>query len=283
MLLGGCSAVRIGYNQAPTLAWWWLDGYLDIDAAEAPRAKDALQQWFAWHRRTQLPDYADWLAATQQQVMQPVTPQQVCVAWVQLRSRLDAAVAHGVPLAAELLPLLKPQQLAHLEQRYRKSNLEFERDYLQPGDERLKSSVRRTVERAEMLYGRLDDRQRQLIAAGVAASPFDPVVWYAERRALQGETLQTLARLTAGGTARADPASNLAGLRALSERWLRPPEPYRGYQQRLLEYNCAFVAQLHNSTTTAQRQAAHERLEGWQQDLRALAAQRPAPLSEPAH
>ena len=78
MLLGGCSAVRIGYNQAPTLAWWWLDGYLDIDAAEAPRAKDALQQWFAWHRRTQLPDYADWLAATQQQVMQPVTPQQVC-------------------------------------------------------------------------------------------------------------------------------------------------------------------------------------------------------------
>ena len=44
LLLGGCSAVRIGYNQAPTLAWWWLDGYLDFDAAQAPQVKAALQQ-----------------------------------------------------------------------------------------------------------------------------------------------------------------------------------------------------------------------------------------------
>ena len=276
MLLGGCSAVRIGYNQAPTLAWWWLDGYLDIDAAEAPRAKDALQQWFAWHRRTQLPDYADWLAATQQQVMQPVTPQQVCVAWVQLRTRLDAAVAHGVPLAAELLPLLKPQQLAHLEQRYRKSNRDFEEDFLQQPDERLKASIERTIDRAEMLYGRLDERQRQLIAAGVVASPFDPAAWYAERQALQSETLQTLARLTAGGPGRADRESNVAGLQALSMRVQRaPPGAYRNYQQRLLDYNCAFIAQLHNSTTVAQRQAARAKLKGWEQDLRVLAAQKP--------
>ena len=283
LLLGGCSAVRVGYNQAPTLAWWWLDGYMDFDATQAPKVKDTLAQWFAWHRSTQLPDYADLLAAAQQQVMQPATPAQVCRWNDDLRVRLNAAFAQGVPLAADLLLLLKPAQLAQLERRYRKSNLEFEEDFLQQPDERQKAAIKRTVDRAEMLYGRLDDNQRRLIAAGVAASPFDPAAWYAERQALQSQTLQTLARLTAGGPARADRESNLAGLKALADRVLRaPPGPYRDYQQRLTDYNCEFIARLHNSTTPKQRLAARDRLHGWEEDLRVLAAQKPdaAPRSD---
>jgi hypothetical protein len=277
LALGGCSAVRIGYNQAPTLAAWWLDGYMDFDAEQSPKVKEALNQWFAWHRATQLPDYADLLAAAQVQVLQPATPQQVCRWSDDLRARMAAALAQGVPLAAELLPVLKPAQLAQLERKYRKSNQEFEEDFLQQQpDERLQASIKRTIDRVEMLYGRLDERQRQLIAAGVAASPFDAAVWYAERKAVQGETLQTLARLTAGGPARADRESNLAGLQARAARVQRTqPGPYRSYQQRLTEYNCAFIAQLHNSTTPAQRQTARGKLKGWEEDLRALAAQKP--------
>jgi len=283
-MLGGCSAVRIGYNQAPTLAWWWLDSYMDFDAEQTPRVKEALNQWFAWHRTTQLPDYANLLAAAQVQVLQPATPQQVCRWADELRVRLAAAFAQGVPMAADLLPGLKPEQLAHLEQRYRRSNRDFEEDYLQlDRDERQKAAVRRTIDRAEMLYGHLDERQRQLIAAGVAASPFDPAAWLAERQAVQADTLQTLSRLIAGGAARADRDSNLAGLQALAARVQRaPPSPYRSYQQRLTEYNCALVAQLHNSTTPAQRQAARGRLRAWEEDLRALAAQKAVPRGEAA-
>jgi hypothetical protein len=284
LLLGGCSAVRIGYNQAPTLAWWWLDGYMDFDAEQASKVKEALNQWFAWHRTTQLPDYANLLASAQVQVLQPVTPQQVCRWADDLRQRLSVAFAQGVPVAAEQLPTLRPEQLAHLERRYRKSNRDFEDDFLQQeADERLKAAVKRTVDRAEMLYGRLDERQRQLVAAGVAASPFDPAAWLAERQAVQNDTLQTLARLTAGGPARADRESNLAGLQALAARVQRaPPGPYRSYQQRLTEYNCVFVAQLHNSTSPAQRQTARSKLKGWEEDLRALAAQKPAARSDAA-
>ena len=284
LLLGGCSAVKLGYNQAPTLAWWWLDGYVDFSDEQSPQVKDAIGQWFAWHRATQLPDYANLLAAAQVQVMQPATPAQVCRWNVDLRERIGTAVAYGVPLAAEVLPKLGPQQLAHLEKRYRKANLEFQEDFLQvEPEERRKATVQRIVDRAELLYGRLDEPQRQLIVAGAVASPFDPSYWFAERQALQAEVLQTLQRLTAGGPARADPASNLAGLQALSLRMLRSTNvAYRSYQQRLTEYNCAFAAQVHNSTSVAQRQHAREKLRSWEIDLRALAAQRPAPAVDPA-
>ena len=50
-------------------------------------------------------------------------------------------------------------------------------------------------------------------------------------------------------------------------------EDYRRYAQRQTDYNCGAVAALHNSTTAAQRQALAARLKGWEDDLRALAAE----------
>jgi hypothetical protein len=60
-----------------------------------------------------------------------------------------------------------------------------------------------------------------------------------------------------------------------------PRPAYRDYLQRLTDYNCALVAGLHNSTTPEQRRHGLERLKGWEEDLRALAAQRhPEPERE---
>ena len=64
-LLSGCSMLRLGYNQAPDLAYWWIDGYADFNDLQTPRVRSALTQWFAWNRRTQLPDYAAVLVRAQ--------------------------------------------------------------------------------------------------------------------------------------------------------------------------------------------------------------------------
>jgi hypothetical protein len=34
LALGGCSALRLSYNNAPTLLYWWLDGYADFDKSQ---------------------------------------------------------------------------------------------------------------------------------------------------------------------------------------------------------------------------------------------------------
>jgi hypothetical protein len=82
--------------------------------------------------------------------------------------------------------------------------------------------------------------------------------------------LQTLRRLVAE---KADNDRVVAALRALAERSERSSDPaYRAYQQRLTDYNCGFAARIHNAMSPAQRQAARDRLKGWEDDLRALAA-----------
>lgn len=270
-LLAGCSAIRFGYNQAPDLLFWWLDGYADFDDAQAPRVRESLAQWFAWHRRTQLPDYANLLARAQADVLADTTPDRACRWWAELRQRGDLAAEQALPYAAELIPTLKPVQIQHVERRYARINEEFRDDYLDKDPvQRQERALKRTVERAEFLYGALDEPQRALVARLVAASPFDAEAWYAERLQRQQEALQLLRRLSSENASR-DGA--LATLRAYGERMARSPrESYRRYQEKLETYNCAFAASLHNATTLVQRQAAVAKLKGWEADFRALSA-----------
>ncbi len=272
LLMSGCSAVRLGYNHAPDLAYWWLDGYVDFKADQSERAHEAIDDWFQWHRRVELPVYAGMLARAREQVAAPVTPEQACRWFDEARLRLDVALERALPGVAEVARRLSPQQLAHLEHKYAEINEGLVDDYLQPRAEaRARAQLKRALEPIEMLYGRMSSSQRERIAVLAAATPFDPERWIAERHRRQQDTLRTLARL---GAEQASVAQAVDALRALSQRSrVSPVDEYRTYQQRLIQFNCAFAAEVHNLTTPKQRRAAAEQLKDWEDDARALAAQ----------
>ena len=269
-LASGCSALRIGYGTAPDLVYWWLDGYVDFNSSQAPRAREVIRQWFAWHRTTQLPDYAAQLARAQAEVLVDATAARACEWQAEVVKRAQVSFERIAPAAAELMLTVTPTQVRHLEQRYAKHNAGFRDDFLQPDPrKRAEKTLERAVDRAEMLYGRLDEAQRGRIAELLARSPFDPETWLAERRARQQETLQMLRRSASEGATR---EQALAALRAYVERMRQSPrEGYRRYNERLAEFNCSFAAGLHNATTAAQRRVAAQRLAGWEGDLRAIA------------
>ena len=269
-LLSGCTAVRVGYNNGPQLAWWWLDGYVDFDREQAPLAREAIDRWFDWHRPSQLPEYAAFLASAQQAVLAPTTPADVCRWQTAVRDKLEPAIDRALVLAADVLPAMGEAQWKHIEQRQVKRMDEMREDFLQPDPAvRQKQSLKRARERAEQFYGKLDEAQLRVITAGVAASPFDAQVWMTERQRRHRDTMQTLRRL---GADKADRDQRLAALRTLTERMERSSNPdYRAYQQKLTDYNCNLAAQIHNATSPAQRRRARDKLKGWEDDMRALA------------
>ena len=269
-LLAGCSAVKFGYSQGTELGYWWLDGFVGFNDGQAPVAREALGEWFAWHRRTQLADYAALLERARGEVRADISAQQACRWVADVGERLDRAVERALPPAAEIARTLTPQQIQGLAKRYAKRNAEFREEFLQPDPrERLEASVERAVERFERVYGRLDAGQRALIAREVAASPFDPQRWMAERERRQRELLESLTRLRAE---QAPAPAVTAALRGFVQAQQRSPDPaYREYQQRLLDFNCGLAARVHNAATPAQRELAASRLKGWEDDMRALA------------
>jgi len=276
LLLEGCSvALKFGYNQGSALAFRWLDGHVDFDEAQTARVRTALDEWFLWHRRSQLPEYAELLARAQLDLADDISAERMCGWATEVRSRLDLALERATPAIAELMLTLTPQQIANIERRNAEKNDEFRDDFLQRDPQRRRrAAIRREMERAEDLYGRLDDVQRELVARAVAESPFDPVLALEERRRRQQDAVAGLRRLIA---ARAGRSEAEAEVRAWSQRLTRSPrDDHRRYAERLTEYNCAFAASLHNATTPAQRRTAARKLKGYEDDVRALAGEAPS-------
>ena len=58
LAMASCSVVRLGYGQAPDLAYWWIDSYIDLNEAQTPRLRKELDELAQWHRSRELPEIA---------------------------------------------------------------------------------------------------------------------------------------------------------------------------------------------------------------------------------
>ncbi|WP_176069314.1 DUF6279 family lipoprotein [Piscinibacter koreensis] len=272
LLLAGCSALKLGYGQAPGFMFRWIDGYIAVNDAQELRTREALRDWFAWHRREQLPDYAELLARARRDVAGDTTPERVCALWRDVKGLIGPAVERAAPAVGEILVTLSPAQIAQIERRNVERNAEYRDEHMQADPvKRRRAAAKRAVKRAEMLYGDLDAGQRELVAKLLADSPYDVEQFYAERERRQQDALQTIRTLVA---TRATPADAAAAVKAYAQRAERSPrEAYRRQAERVADYNCAFAATLHNRTTPAQRETAARKLKRSEDDLRALAGE----------
>ena len=271
VVVSGCSAIGLVYKQADSLAFRWLDRYADFDDAQSLRVRDAIAAWFTWHRRTQLPDYADFLTGIEADVLSDTTAERVCALWGEVRSRIDRGLEQAMPAIVDVAMSLKPAQLTSIEQRYAKSNAEYRDDHMQADlVKRSRETLKRIANRAEWLYGDLGKVQQERIGQSVGESPFDADLTYDERRKRQQDALQTLRRVAGGSVHESTARTEIGAWLQRVER--SPREAYRAYGERLVRHNCRMAADLHNSTTLVQRQFASKKLKGWASDLRALAA-----------
>jgi hypothetical protein len=274
-LLAACSAVKIAYNQAPELAYLYLDSYVDFNGAQTLRAKQELAKLHQWHRQTQLPAYADSLQKFRQQLAGDIDAQAACTTFADARSKLVALAERAEPAAANLVALFDSAQLRHMEGKFEKINDDYRDDFLEGSAASLrKKRIKMTVKRAEMLYGDLDSRQLALIAKRIDQSSFAPQKHYVERLRRQRDTLQTLTPLLAQATPATPAEKAQLSVRRLIERSIDSPDAsYRSYIESLTRENCQAFAEFHNSTTAAQRQKAAATLKGYEDDFRLLSAQ----------
>ena len=268
-MLTACSAARLGYNNGPALGVWWLDGYLDLDDDQEALARQSLKTWFDWHRSTQLPDYAQWLATWVSRAEGEVTGAEVCQ-WTELgRDRMQVAADRAAHDLSPLLSSIRPAQWAYLE-REMAERLTERREEMSADDpqRRQAASLDRAVERGESFYGSLTPAQRKLLASRLASSPLNTTAWLNERERRQSAFMQGLRQ------AQTLPADRRgAELKRVMQQFLRPPDgEYAVLQARWQAHTCQTSAELHNSASPQQRQHLRERLSGWEEDLRVLAA-----------
>lgn len=268
VLLGGCSAVKIGYNNAPSLVYWWLDSYIDFNDAQTAQVRDSLATLQTWHRQTELPAYADLLRQIQRVASGPVTPRQVCEFSDQIRLRVQRLGEQASDGMSRLVPTLKPEQLRHLALQFDKHNRTWREEWLDGTPAELAARrLKKAEERAQSFYGRLEEAQLAILRQSVSSPTFDARLAWRERLRRQQDLLQVFREH--GNSDRA--AHVKAEILALLQRNLNSPDAaYQAQFERLVVESCANMAALHNSTSAAQRRHLQDKLQDYEADARAL-------------
>ena len=125
LVLPGCSAIRLGYNSAPEVSYWWLDSYLDFNSEQALKVRADLNAVQSWHRQKELPLYVTTLEKLQTMASGQVTPEQMCEVYAGLRVRFQTLVEQTEPLISAIAPTLKPEQLDHLARQLDKRSVKW--------------------------------------------------------------------------------------------------------------------------------------------------------------
>lgn len=267
VVLAGCTALRVVYHQAPSLTYWWIDGYADLDSRQTAQVRADLDAFFAWHRSEELPRLAELLREWQRLAPNDVSAEQVCTQFTKVRDSLERGADQAVAPLSRLALTLSPAQLEHLARQQAKSNREFEDDFIKPAPAKVMDRrTERAQDRLETFYGRLSDAQMQLLRQQLAASPFDAPRTQQERLVRQADLQQTLRQI------QTDPSTARQRIQAHIKRFTDSPTPgYNAYLQASIQHGCQQIALLHNSTTLQQRQRAVTTLKQYEADLRTLA------------
>ena len=272
VMLVACSTIRLAYNQAPSLGYWWIDGYADLNEAQTGQLRRDIDGFFAWHRSSELPGYITRLQQWQRMAQTDSQADQVCAQFDAVRSAYLRMVDRSLEPMARVALTLTPAQLQHIQSKYAKNNQEFEKRYLRASEEeRLDNMMERTLDRYETLYGDLSDGQLAQLRERVRQSPFDAPRVNAERLRRQVDLLKTLRDLQAerGATT----ASAVTALRRWHDRVMQSPIPgFASYSDSLVRNGCEQFAAVHNSTSPEQRAHALRVLKDYETDLRALTA-----------
>ncbi len=267
----GCNAVRLGYSNGESVAYWWLNGYVDIEGDQQPLVKRHLENFFAWHRKTQLKDYAQLFALGQQRLQQQVTPADLLADYDAVKKRTVLVIDKALPDLTELALSLQPEQLEHLEKKFASNNETYRKEYLR-GDleQRQLFRFKKVMKQAEFWFGNFTEEQEAQIRAASDARPLNNELTMAQRVRRQQEMLSMLKRIQAEKPGREAALKMVRQYAVAALDYFGDPQ-HKAFADASNEANMRMMAVLINLATPEQKAHADKRLQQFINDCHTLA------------
>lgn len=271
MLLTGCT-VSATYNNLDRLARWQIADYVDFDDRQDAYFRAELDRVLYWHRVSELPVYAKRLDQLALEINQEFTEPALAAMIQDVRTWAERIEAEAMSMTIELMLSLSDAQVAELPARLEKANAEFAEDEL---DIEL-SEVRENwadsmVDGAKYFMGSLTREQRDYVQTQSLRYQPEQVMWVEYRRRWQAALLEALA-------GRRETSAFEARYRQL----IKERESFWSPEfTRVSKSNDAVrrdvTLMLLKTANDQQRERMAERLSGFSEDFRELAAEAEIP------
>jgi hypothetical protein len=189
-LLGGCSALRLAYDNADTYIRWRAGHYLDLSGEANDDLEERIDGFLAWHRAKVLPDYARLSEEAARRLGDGLSREDVVWGYDTVRAHVARSAKEAAERVAPVLDKLNEEQVRHLENAFREDNRKFARENLRGSEkERRKRRADRVAERLEDWVGRLSEAQEQRVREYSERAPLTGEMRDRDRKRLQAAVL----------------------------------------------------------------------------------------------
>jgi hypothetical protein len=162
--MAGCSSTQFFYNRLDTIIAWYVDDYVDLDRQQSQLFDEELEQFFVWHRRTELPRYVDLLVKAEATLDQDIDVTQLQRLADDFRAALERLRARALDSMLRIGDALSDEQLAEFVANLEREQVESEEEYLSRDDAEYREVlIERLEDNFEDYLGRLTTEQRSQI------------------------------------------------------------------------------------------------------------------------
>ena len=266
VLLAGCSAMRLAYDNADAFLRWRAASYLDVHGEAMDELNERIDAFHAWHREHALPQYARLAGeAAARAADGRVTPEDIVWGYDSFMLQARESLREAAERIAPLLDRLTPGQVQHMEERFREDNRKFAKENMTGSEgDRRNLRFRRTRERLEEWLGSLSHAQVERVRRFADETPLFDELRDRERKRLQDRFL---------GIVRAREARKR--LPEFAASWMNGRDPsYAAAREAFRRAYFALLADLDRGLSPEQREHLVGRLRGFADDFDALAAAR---------
>ena len=263
LTLAACSSTKFGYRFLDDLMRWQINKYLVLEADQSRELNQKLDVFHAWHRKTQLPLYSQFLEQQITLLERPaITTQQLNNAMQQAMNLMRNSMRQLVPEATTILGGLNDHQVEKLLSNYDEKSAEYQRERIKPDVEtRRKDRIKRMRKSLTRWIGTPNSEQEQLINT-----------WANELNAETGPRLaQRQWFRKQFDTLLAQRANHRALQGQLNKMMVYPDQQflpaYQNYQNANRQRTLKLLVAIHSSLTPKQKQQMLQKLRDYQADF----------------
>ncbi|MBL8198373.1 MAG: hypothetical protein JNJ67_05505 [Chromatiales bacterium] len=265
LLLTGC-VVRIAYGQLEWLTRWSVESYLDLSNSQERLVREIIGRNLAWHRATELPQYAAYLRELRAGLEAPVSAEFMAQQYATTLVIWDRTLQQIAPDIARLLLTLDDEQVSEFFDELDERNRELAEEYSGYAPETRRMKQDRSIIRAfRWFVGTLSPDQEVVVKSHTAGMHDLTEQWLERRKAWQSAFRELLEGRS----------GNAAFERQLTELLLDPNQFDSAEYRRLVAANreiaFAMSADVLSSLSPKQRKHLDERLSGLARDFDELA------------
>ncbi|MAF84858.1 MAG: DUF6279 family lipoprotein [Gammaproteobacteria bacterium] len=187
IFLAGCSATRVVYNQLDWVFTWYLSDFFTLDDEQEDWLDAAVERNIEWHRRNQLPAYAQLLREIERGVSSgDMTLDSLEHHYTNFIVLWDEFVVQVTPDVAAFFLTLSQAQVEEFIANLEESNQELWEEYAgKTPEERKKSRQDGGIKAFDRIFGSLSSEQEDLVRSYQSSLHDVSLEWMASRRQWQ--------------------------------------------------------------------------------------------------